>query len=164
MKGIEGKKEGYDYTQGEGSLQIRTRREDILRKESISRDSSQESLPYNKQMFPMPLRTWNSGQRIYDAKFTLYDYEYYSIILGLELRFRRGYKEDIRGRERLETQPRYLPLLLNSVRLCNSPLSRTISSQIQDLGLANGLRYTSQFLQFFLVKQQTQITRVYLII
>jgi hypothetical protein len=39
-KGVEGKKAGYDYAQGEGSLQIRTRYEDILRKESISRDSS----------------------------------------------------------------------------------------------------------------------------
>jgi hypothetical protein len=47
-KGVEGKKAGYDYTRGEGSLQIRTRREDVLRKESTSRDSSQESLPCNE--------------------------------------------------------------------------------------------------------------------
>ena len=42
-KGVEGKKAGYDYTRGEGSLQIRTRCEDI-RKESTSRDPSQEDL------------------------------------------------------------------------------------------------------------------------
>ena len=47
-KGVEGKKAGYDCTQGEGSLQIRARREDILRKESTSRDSSRESLPCNE--------------------------------------------------------------------------------------------------------------------
>jgi hypothetical protein len=46
-KGVEGKKAGYDYAQEKGSLQIRTHYKDI-RKESISRDSSQESLPYNK--------------------------------------------------------------------------------------------------------------------
>jgi hypothetical protein len=46
-KGVEGKKAGYDYTRGEGSLQIRTRYEDI-RKESTSRDSSRESLPCNE--------------------------------------------------------------------------------------------------------------------
>ena len=45
--GVEGKKAGYDYTRGEGTLQIRTRCEDI-RKESTSRDSSRESLPCNK--------------------------------------------------------------------------------------------------------------------
>jgi hypothetical protein len=43
-KGVEGKKAGYDYTQGEGSLQIRIYYEDILRKELISRDSSREDL------------------------------------------------------------------------------------------------------------------------
>jgi hypothetical protein len=42
-KGVEGKKAGYVCAQGEGSLQ-RTRCEDVLRKESTSRDSSREDL------------------------------------------------------------------------------------------------------------------------
>jgi hypothetical protein len=64
----------------------------------------------------------------YDSNFTLYNYEYCGIISGLELWLGRRYKEDIGGIERSETQPGYLPLLLNGVRLCNSPSSHTVDS------------------------------------
>ena len=60
----------------------------------------------------------------------------------------RGYKEDIRGLERSETQPGYLPLLLNDVRLCDSPSSCTVGFWIQDLRLANRLRCTRWFSSF----------------